>query len=467
MKFVVFPAILAGLEMCLAVGERHEVCRILSERWPEHLEKRPCHPERSEGSAPFEQRSEIPRKLEMTKPRSTPSETRPRKRVARRSEKRYAGNTMHDLRQHPHFESWTDPESNVESFVLNERVAPVQQTFYFTNASVSPDENWLWFYAAFPPNRQRMLGVASLNPECPMIKLFPQAGFSGASPLVAAESDAAYFCMENRVHKVHLDGSTQVVCTVPEDYIADRHFFSIASHLTLSADGRYFLLDGDLGNFWWVGLGDLHTGEVTVLKEFGYNHNHAQFSPVDPKLFLIPEDWWNDKISGQFFRYNHRLWLMDIDQTRFEMVRPGSWDCGHTARASHEWWSRDGMVCWTDFEIGTHECDATSLEVTHVWKRPLCHAHCSSDRRLWCADESPYKWRDKPLEVLFFDRDQNVDIHIVSAMPLPPMSRGTYHLDPHPQFSPNDSWVVYTTTVRGKVDVALTPVQQLCEKTAL
>jgi hypothetical protein len=43
-------------------------------------------------------------------------------------------------------------------------------------------------------------------------------------------------------------------------------------------------------------------------------------------------------------------------------------------------------------------------------------------------------------------------------MPQPPMPRRSYHLDPHPQFSPGDSWVVYTTTVRGIIDVALAPV---------
>jgi len=122
---------------------------------------------------------------------------------------------MHDLNRHPHFESWRDPSSGVESFILSERVAPIQQSFYFTNPSVSPDENWLWFYAAFPPNLQRMLGAVSLKPENPDIKLFPQAGFTSASPMVGAESDVAYYCMGNSVHKVRLDGSTQVVCTVP------------------------------------------------------------------------------------------------------------------------------------------------------------------------------------------------------------------------------------------------------------
>jgi hypothetical protein len=368
---------------------------------------------------------------------------------------------MHDLSKHPHFESWKDSSSGVESFILSERVAPIQQSFYFTNSGVSPDENWLWFYAAFPPNKQRILGVVSLDPENPEIKLFPQAGFTSESPMVAPESDGAYFCMESSVHKVHLDGSTQVVCTVPEDFIAKRNFSRIATHLTISADGKYLLLDGDAGNTWWVGIGDLKSGEVKILKEFGNHHNHALFSPTDPNLFLIPEDWCNDKITGRHLPYDHRLWLMDIAQTRYEVVRPKSWDWHHTTNASHEWWSKDGMVCWNDYDCGTYECDPYTLEATHVWKRSLCHAHCSSDRRLWCADESPYKWEKQPLEILFFDRDRNADIQIVSAMPAPPLPRGMYHLDPHPQFSPKDSWVIYTTTVHGKVDVALAPVSSL------
>ena len=367
---------------------------------------------------------------------------------------------MHDLSKHPYFEPWQDPITGVESFVLTERAAPVQQSFYFTNSSVSADEQWLWFYAAFPPNRQRALAVVCLDPANPVIEYYPQAGFSAASPMVAPEGNAAYFCMSNGVYKLDLTGEVQTICTVPDDYIGHRQFNRIATHLTMSADSKYFLLDGDLGNLWWVGAGDIETGEVRVLREFGLHHNHAQFSPTDPDLFLIPQDWWKDKVTGQHFRMNHRLWLMNVGQTRFEPVCPKDWYDAN-ARASHEWWSKDGMVCWNDYTKGTHECDPYTLEVTHVWKRELCHAHCSADRRYWCADESPYKWATQPVEILFYDRQTQLETAIVSAMPEPPIHRNTYHLDPHPQFSPADSWVVYTTTVRGAVDVALSPVQGL------
>lgn len=379
---------------------------------------------------------------------------------------------MHDLGRHPYFERWEDPESGIVSYLLKERVAPIQQTFYFTNSSVSRDENWLWFYAGFPPNRQQMLGCVSLDPDRPSIRCFPQAGFVPASPMVAPDGDAAYFCMGNSVYKITLDGKVDVVCTLRRDYVRYRHLGRLATHLTLSADGKYFLLDGDLGNFWWIGIGDIATGEIKVLKEFCSHHDHAQFSPTDPDLFLIPEDHWNDKITGQRFHIDHRLWLMNVQQTRYEPVSGSDW-YGHNSNVTHEWWSKDGRVCWVDYSRGAFECDAYTLKQTHVWKRSLCHAHCSSDRRYWCADENPYKWATQPVQIIHYDRQTGREQAIVTAMPQPIVaenlyrleppycSRDTYHLDPHPHFSPRDNWVVYTSMARGQVDVALCPTTPL------
>jgi hypothetical protein len=379
---------------------------------------------------------------------------------------------MHDLSKHPYFERWQDPSSGTESFVLKERVAAHQQSFYFVNPSVSADEEWLWFYTAFPPNLQRSLGVVSLDPATPFIKHFPEAGFTGTSPLVAPEGNAVYFCMGPSVYKLNVDGQVREICTMSKERIAYRHSARLATHLTLSVDGKYLLLDSDLGNFWWVGLGDVETGEITVLDEFCEHHDHAQFSPTDPDLFLIPQDHWNDKISGHRFHLKHRLWLMDTGQTRYEPVHSKEW-YDHNSQITHEWWSRDGLVCWVDYRRGTYECDPYTFETSHVCERALCHAHCSSDRRYWCADENPYKWATQPVEILFYDRKTKQETAIVSAMPAPPVAenlykldppycpRDLYHHDPHPQFSPRDSWVVYTSTVRGQVDVALCPVPQL------
>ena len=382
------------------------------------------------------------------------------------------GIKMHDLSRHPYFEKWEDPVSGVESFILKEKIAPFQQSFYFTNSSISADENWLWFYTIFPPNREKSLAVVSLNPDQPMIKHFPQAGFSAVSPMVAPEGNAVYFCMSSSVYKLEMDGRVTEICTISKEDISYRQFSCIATHLTMSADGKYFLLDGNLGNTWRVGIGNIETGEVEILKKFTSNHNHAQFSTTDPNLFLIARDHWRDKITGEGFPLDHRIWLMDIEQNRYEPLRPKDW-YGHNSQTTHEWWSKDGLICWTDYEKGVFECDPYTLETTHVWNRTLCHSHCSSDRQFFCADENPYKWATEPVEILFYDRQQDKEIAIVSAMPQPPVakelfhidppycSRDTYHLDPHPHFSPQDSWIVYTSMVRGEVDVALCPVGAL------
>lgn len=105
--------------------------------------------------------------------------------------------------------------------------------------------------------------------------------------------------------------------------------------------------------------------------------------------------------------------------------------------------------------------DPVSGVVSHLLRERVCHAHCNADRSLWCADESPYKWARQPCQVLFFHRASGRVVPIVSAMPAPQANRSWYHIDPHPQFSPDGEWISYTTTVRGSVDLALCAVSQL------
>ncbi|MEZ4582234.1 MAG: hypothetical protein R3A10_11490 [Caldilineaceae bacterium] len=41
-----------------------------------------------------------------------------------------------------------------------------------------------------------------------------------------------------------------------------------------------------------------------------------------------------------------------------------------------------------------------------------------------------------------------------------------YHIDPHPRFCADDRYVVFTTTVRGAVDLAVVPVAHLLKQSA-
>ncbi|MEI7833441.1 MAG: hypothetical protein WCJ56_09610 [bacterium] len=362
-----------------------------------------------------------------------------------------------NLQQHPFFTPWTDPVSGVVSYVLTERLAPMQQSFYFTNPSISADEKWLWFYTAYSPSPVKTLGVVSLDPARPVKMHFPWATFSSVSPLVAPEGDSIYFCMEDSVYRQGITGGPGIICTLPKEYKAGRRLERLATHLTLSADGRSLLLDGELGNIYFTAIADIATGDVRIIREFSYRHNHGQFSPVDNELYLIPADTQTDPVTGIYSHHDFRIFLADIYDKRFECLTPHIRSTPYHG-ACHEWWSADGKVCYVDYDTGAYEYDLATRTHTHIWREPLCHAHCDSSRRYWCADQSPYYWAEKPCQVLFYDSKSGHRIEIASGLPEPSEPRGKYHIDPHPQFSPLDTAIVYTTTVLGKIDVAITPL---------
>ena len=71
---------------------------------------------------------------------------------------------MAELADSKLFTPWADPETGVTVYIMTEKVAPVQQSFYFVNEGLSGDGRYLWFYCAFPPSGSnasgRTLGVA-------------------------------------------------------------------------------------------------------------------------------------------------------------------------------------------------------------------------------------------------------------------------------------------------------------------
>ena len=59
---------------------------------------------------------------------------------------------MIDLNNTQLFTPIVQPETGVTIYILSRKVAPVQEAFYFSNASMTPDGRYLWFYCAFPPS---------------------------------------------------------------------------------------------------------------------------------------------------------------------------------------------------------------------------------------------------------------------------------------------------------------------------
>ena len=102
------------------------------------------------------------------------------------------------------------------------------------------------------------------------------------------------------------------------------------------------------------------------------------------------------------------------------------------------------------------------------------HAHCSSDQRYFVMDgayptgEFPL-WRGCETTIHFFDRQTGKLFQFLSKNPVVEgwslENQGTYHIDPHPRFCLNDSVITFTTTVCGRVDMAVIETEQLKEAT--
>lgn len=372
---------------------------------------------------------------------------------------------MYDLSRHPYFDLFVDTESGIKSYILNKAAGDIQRHFYYTNNSVTPDGEWLWILAAQYPATAMYLCAVRLDPDNPEFRTYLNtAGMIAETAMVAPDGSGVYYanmCKTiNTINYIDLYGNIEVVFEVPKEEIKDRLVHRIATHLTISCDGKKFLLDSTFGLTNVIATADRETGEYDVLLRTNTRYNHGQFSFHDPELFMIAQDWQHHPVTGEVYSYNHRSWLMRTDKRMFRPVTPDLW-AGHNSNPCHEWWTQDGRICWVDYVEGVYELSMDDYEPHLVWNTPLCHAHSNSDATKFCADESPYKWQHTPVKILYYDRNTGKETKIVSAMKKPDFINSPYHTDPHPQFTPDDSAIVYTTTeTSNRCTIAICPTEQ-------
>jgi len=368
----------------------------------------------------------------------------------------------------PLFTRWTDPASGVESFLLNERVAPFQQTFYFTNDGMDASGRWLWFYAVFPPGGDtyygRQLAVVDLAEQT--VQLCPETQFTDASPFVAPESGEVYWTTLLDLWKRGPRPEDQVerINRFPADLANNRRPLRIATHLTRSADRKSFAIDTLMGRDCFLGDMPLNGEPFRLWQKFDRCYNHAQFSPVDPDLILTAQDGWFDAVTGDKGEAQDRIWLI----RRGESIRPLFPDDPSNMRG-HEWWSADGKYVWyVYYGRGVARVPVEGGKDEMVWDLTLAsHAHVDAAENYIVADVIPPDLSES--RVVFLNRKTGRAVDVVSHMPYPDpdlsLWKGKYHAHPHPRFCPGDRYIAYTTTVRGMVDVALVSVASLAEKT--
>jgi len=376
---------------------------------------------------------------------------------------------MLHIAESPLFTRWRDPVSGVESLILSRRVAPLQQSFYFTQSGFSDDGRHLWFYASFPPGGDayygRQLGVADLGEQT--VRLFPETRFADASPFVDGTTGEAYWTTGLEVWKrgpLPADRAERVGA-FPSDLANNRRPLRLATHLSLSPDRRTFCLDALLGAECFVGtLAADGSGEYRLWKKFDCCFNHAQFSPVDPGLILLAHDGWFDPATGERGAMKDRMWLLRRDG-EIRPVCPGD-PVGSDLRG-HEWWQAGGVHVWyIDYHHGTAKVHLATGEQTRVWPGGHTHSSCDRTGRYVVGDINPQHIRMDMWRVAFFNTVTGKEVDIVSDLPGLPYPRSRYHVHPHPRFCLDDTYVCYTTNVLGTVDVALVSVEELIARTS-
>ncbi len=379
---------------------------------------------------------------------------------------------MLNLDKHPYFKEYVDEKTGVKSYFLTKKVAKLQQHNYFCNTSITYDNKYMWIRCINPPALIQTLAVVSLDAENPFIRHFPGAGFSGRGnlPLIIPGTHDVIFAEGPAVYKVNIEGEITKLMELDSSFIkhSELDVERMFTHASLSCDGKTLILDIRMSDKTYIALGNIETGEIKHITKFGRYYDHAMFSPVDPDLFIIDQDGWSDPDSGERFGIDNRIWLMNPKDGIFEPLLPNSW-WGHGENGGdlicHDFWGKDGTVCYIDYREGAFECDVKTRQPIHVWKRSICHAHTNGDRSMWVGDESPYSWHVKPCRVIFYDRKTNKELDIFSAMPRPHVrNNSSYHLDPHPAFSDDGEYIISTVTLLdGNADVAITPVEPLVE----
>ena len=378
------------------------------------------------------------------------------------------------IEESPLFTRWKDPVSGVESLILSRRVAPIQQSFYFTHSGFSNDGRYLWFYCSFPPGGDayygKQLGVVDFVEQ--NVRHFPETLFMDASPFADPATGEVYWTTGLEIWKrgPRPEDKAELVGSFPLELANNRRPLRIATHLSLSADKRSFAIDALIGSDCFVGdIPRDGSGPFRLWQKFDCCYNHAQFSPTDPDLMLLAADGWTHPVTGERGKRptiggkEDRMWLLRLG----EEIRPV---CPNDPVSSdlrgHEWWDVDGEHIWyINYRTGTEKVNIHTGKQTPVWPGGHTHSYCDQKGQYIVGDINAQHIHMEKWRIAFFNTLTGKEINIVSDLPSLPYPRRRYHVHPHPRFCLNDRYICYTTNVLGSVDVALVPVEQLIART--
>ncbi|NMA24056.1 MAG: hypothetical protein GX936_00150 [Clostridiales bacterium] len=368
-----------------------------------------------------------------------------------------------------HFEKYTDPQTGAVSYILKSRIAALQQAFYFTTNSMTDDGRYFWFlgydYGGAP-------NAGLIDFKTDTIQMFYIRGATFSVPYMDPVTGELLYACSSGIYKAipGTKGESVKICDIPQELQAYGNIRYYATHITLTPEKDEIFLDARCGNTFVAGSLKLETGEFTKWKEWDYCRNHAQFNPVDRNLVLIGEDYWSE-IGSQAvnpIRTNSdgvfmRLWTLTRDGVET------LWPPLDKQKATHEWWSADGTKIYYCRYLGANNgicsIDVKTGESRMVAPIPAWHGFSSRDDKLFVYDQCNTFYRGCESKVAIYDTATGKSLYIISKNPALATASNPYphHIDPHPRFVAADKYIVFTTTVNGKPDVALAPAADLIQ----
>lgn len=194
---------------------------------------------------------------------------------------------------------------------------------------------------------------------------------------------------------------------------------------------------------------DLHTGERQVILQEKRWLGHPIYRPFDDNTVAFCHEGPRDAI-------NARMWLINQDGSNLRKVRQH--DAGESF--THEFWVPDGSALYyvahkeNDPQRYLFSADPATLENRQLMAIPPCsHLMSNHDGSLIVGDGAPHNTGDISLNDPFiwvFDikngTQKAICQHNTSWKVLDGDRQVTH---PHPSFSPDNKWVLYTSDEEG------------------
>ncbi|MGB8356090.1 MAG: hypothetical protein WCD79_19490, partial [Chthoniobacteraceae bacterium] len=333
------------------------------------------------------------------------------------------------------FTRWRNPTSGVESLVLTGRLAPVQQSFYYTNPSFTNDGRFLWLRCGFPPeggkHAAQVLGVVDMERD--EMRVYHETQFPSESPAVDLVSGEVYWGNELDTWKrgPHAGDKPVLVNRFPRELAKGRPD-RIATHLTFSADKKSLNIDAKFSNTghgqqFFIGDLPLDGSPFRLWQRIdGMHHDHGLFSPTDPDVQMFAHEYWQDHIHDPFDESlpYHRLWWIRRGQKAEPILREP------VSHSGHEWWDADGKHIWyLHYGVGVKKVSMEAREEKLVWPGHLSHAHSDQTGRYLVADTMSDP-AVSDCHVIFRNLETGRDVEIVNRPPLAEGLTQCTHLHP-------------------------------------